>query len=395
MSEEFDPYWQAAARHVVELEIPARSAFATADFDPLLPGCRTPDDAPSIDDLQALVLHKGRLEEVDCDILLPALDTMTVTFANEVFLVLTRKGKPFPDNSPHLMRREDMLVAALRGSQNRAANTSHARSGRMAATYVGKDKVLLETAYGQLMQVDGADTGIVPHLIRDGFFDLTLTNVILGLLRPGMTFIDIGANFGTYTLLGAEKVGKRGRVIAMEPAPTIAAMLNENVVMNGLFRHCTVLRCAAGATEGTQVLHQFATRQGSNTMLAHVAEVAQENYGETITSHEVVCRTLDSVATEMGLERIDLLKIDVEGFEYEVLNGARGALAKFRPTIILEWGTSFFVDRIDAAHQLYDLITGGLGYDLRRIEDDGTTRAITFDELMALGHSDLLAEPAK
>ncbi len=394
MAEGFDPFWQAAADHAAALGAPAASIFAPNGFEPLLPGCRNLDNPPAIADCNVVILHKGRLGEVPADLLIGALGAMPVSFANEVFLVLSRGGDDVARDNPHVMPREAVLAAALRASQRTATAPAKNRSARMPATYMGQGRVLLETAFGHLMLVDGRDTAIVPHLIRDGWFDRNLTTAISARLKPGMTFVDIGANFGTYTLIGAGLVGEQGRVIAIEPAPAIAALLFESITMNGFAARTDLLRCAVGADNGTATLHEFATRQGSNTLLLAIADAAHADYGETITAREVPCRTLDAIVADLTPERIELVKIDVEGFEHAVLTGARDTLARFRPTLILEWHTGFFAGRDDAARSLHDLLTGELGYRLHRIEGDGTTRPVTFDDLMALGHSDLVAEPA-
>lgn len=389
-----DPFWQAAGDHVAALGVAADGVLAPAGFAALLPRCRGPGNPPADSDLAALILHKGRLEEVPLAILTAALDHLAVTFANEVFLVLTRIGERLAPDHPHLMPRESLLAAAHNAHANRRATALVMQGNRMPATYMGQGRVLLETAFGHLMLASGSDTAIVPHLIRDGWFDRNFTDVIAGLLEPGMTFIDIGANFGTYTLIGAQVVGDTGRVIAIEPAPAIAALLRENVTMNGFAGPCAVVPCAVGAEAGRATLYQFATRQGSNTLLPGVAENAKAHYGESITAQEVECRTLDSIVAELAPARVDLVKIDVEGFEHQVLEGARQTLARHRPTLVLEWHSAFFAGRTDDALALHDLLTEQLGYGLHRIEPGATTRALTLEELMQYGHSDLVAKPA-
>lgn len=389
-----DPFWQATADHVAKLGLPAAAIFGPAGFDLLVPGCRTRHSAPAADPPQALVLHKGRLDEVPSAILLPALDNLAPSFANEVFMVLSREGEPLAPGSRHVLPRNGLIAGVLAAHERKAAAPapSPAERSRMAATYVGQGRVLLETIFGHMMLVDGGDTAIVPHLIRVGYFDRNLTNLIGSLLAPGMTFIDIGANCGTYTVFGAAKVGAEGRVIAIEASPRLAGLLHETVSMNGFAPRCEVLRCAAGAEAGTVVLHQFANRQGGNTMLPHIAEIARERNGETVIATEIECRPLDAIVAERPVKRIDLIKIDVEGFEREVLLGARETIARFRPKLIVEWHNAFFHDRPGAAQALYDLLTEDLGYRLHRIEPGATTRPVTFEDL-ARGHSDLLCEP--
>jgi FkbM family methyltransferase len=209
----------------------------------------------------------------------------------------------------------------------------------------GRAACCWKTAFGHQMLVSGGDTAIVPHLIRDGFFDRNLTNIIDLLLVTSMTFINIGANCGTYTIYGAARVGREGRVIAIEAVPAISVLLQETVAMNGAEHWCEVLRCAAGAEPGTLVLHTFAARQGGNTVRPEIADVAHEVLGETVETVEIPCRMLDDIVAERDLKQIDLIKIDVEGFERKVLLGGRATLMHYRPKLIIEWHNAFFDKR--------------------------------------------------
>lgn len=391
MTEALDPFWQAAADHIRALDVAPGTVFAPAGFDALLPGCRTRADTTVGMVLTALVLHKGRVGEVPADILLHALDHLKITFANEVFLVFTGAGDPVAADNPHVTGREALLAAALRAA---AAPQASGQAARMPPAYMGQGRVLLETEARHLMLVDGGDTSIAPHLLRDGWFDRHLTDALTNLIAPGMVCMDIGANFGTYALIAASQVGAGGRVIAVEPVPRIAALLTENLIMNGFGDRAIIVPCAVGAQAGMATLHEFATRQGGNTLHAHVAAAAISAYGEQIVTREVPCRTLDDLADEYTPDRLDFVKIDVEGFEQQVLEGGRNALGRLRPRLLLEWHNAFFAAGADDARALHDLLTGGLGYTLHRIEAGGTSRPVTFDELAMLGHSDCLAEPA-
>jgi FkbM family methyltransferase len=390
-----DPYWQATANHIRTLGVPATAVLGPSGFAALLPGCRTADGPPAADVPAVLALHKGRLDEVPSDLLRTAFDRYPVSFANEVFMVMSQAGAPVAADNPHVLPREALLAAAIEALERKvtaAPPPPPQDRRRMPAVYVGQGRVLLETAFGHLMLVSGGDTAIVPHLIRDGFFDLNLTHIIDSMLVTGMTFIDIGANCGTYTIYGAGRVGREGRVIAIEAAPAISHLLQETVAMNGAEHWCEILHCAAGAEPGTLVLHTFAARQGGNTVLPEIADVAREALGETVVKVEIPCRTLDDIVAERDLKRIDLIKIDVEGFEREVLLGGRATLMRYRPKLIIEWHNAFFDKRPGSAQVLYDLLTNELRYSLHRIEQGATTRPVVLDDLRH-GHADLVALP--
>lgn len=393
MADAHDPFWQAAADHIRALGLNPKTVLAPKGFEAVLPACALSSLAgePGTGEVSALVLHKGRLEEVPGDVLVSALDELTPTFANEVFVALTCVGTDLGADNPHYPGRDALLTGALKAQAR--SEPEDERRARMPANYVGAGRVLLETAFGHLMLVDGADTSITPHLIRDGWFDRNLTDLIRGILKPGMTYIDVGANFGTYALIGADAVGAQGRALAIEPVPAIAALLVENITMNGFDRRAKVIDCAVGKEPGSLTLYEFATRRGSNSAIPEIAQAAEALYGETITKREVECRTLDTIVEEQNFTQIDLMKIDVEGFEYEALLGGKEAILKHRPRLILEWLSGAFETRPEVMQKLWALLVDELGYRLHRVEQGATTRPIEFAELSAYGHSDLLGEP--
>ncbi len=127
--------------------------------------------------------------------------------------------------------------------------------------------------------------------------------------RAGGVVLDVGANIGLFSLRHA-RAG--ARVYAVEPHPEAFARLERNLAANGLGQRVTALPCALGAAEGWARL-----RGGRATPLTRVIPDR---------SGAVRLRTLDALAAELGLARIDLLKLDVEGAEVEVLRGARRVL---------------------------------------------------------------------
>lgn len=151
------------------------------------------------------------------------------------------------------------------------------------------------------------------------------------LIRPGMTFIDIGACKGDFAVLAARLVGPAGTVVAVEPEPANAEWLHRSVVRNGL-ANVRVHRLALSSESGTAILHQAdpaaATEvsTGWNSLTSgHIAERGQL---------EVETQTLDKLAEHERLDRVDVVKIDVEGWELPVLQGATKTLLR-NPRIVL------------------------------------------------------------
>jgi FkbM family methyltransferase len=154
---------------------------------------------------------------------------------------------------------------------------------------------------------------------------------IAALLRAGMTAVDVGANVGWFTLLMAGCVGPAGQVVAFEPSPRERAVLVANRQRNGL-TWVTIREEALFDTHSTVTLHVAdAVHAGQNTIGGFIYEGVHE-----VETLPVDTAPLDSLVGDLGLERIDLIKIDVEGAEYRVLRGALGSLRDYRPVLLLE-----------------------------------------------------------
>jgi FkbM family methyltransferase len=174
----------------------------------------------------------------------------------------------------------------------------------------------------------------------------------LAFLAAGGTAIDVGANLGQWTLPFARAVGPTGRVLALEPAPRNAASLAKTLAANAL-RHAEIVACALGDRDGAaDFAMPLVTSSRSDTGTARVGPAFG---GDEALS--VAVRRLDTLIAERGFDRIDLVKIDVEGHERPVLDGAAAALARFRPALVIETGHEAEGDRAAIHDRL-----AGLGY---------------------------------
>lgn len=167
-------------------------------------------------------------------------------------------------------------------------------------------------------------------------------------LRPGDVFIDVGANIGAYAIWAAE-IG--ATVIALEPAPDTCELLRENVRLNGY--DIDVRECAAGAEDG----HARFTRDQDVV-----------NRLDPCGAATVAVVALDSI---IGDTTVAGMKVDVEGFEIEVLRGCRRALAERRIRLLqLEWNTTSEAATGTDRKELAALL-GGYGYELLRPDASG------------------------
>lgn len=171
------------------------------------------------------------------------------------------------------------------------------------------------------------------------------------LLRPGMTFLDVGANVGLFSLFAARRVTARGRVVAFEPSSRERAVLQRNIARNRL-GNVSVVPMALGAEAGTALLQVApGLHAGHNTLggFAYEGVVAER-------TEEVQIETLDALADRLALDRIDVVKIDVEGAEVKMLQGARTTLMISRPTMLIEANEQALCKQGTSTGELVDLL---------------------------------------
>jgi FkbM family methyltransferase len=168
---------------------------------------------------------------------------------------------------------------------------------------------------------------LAEHVQRDvylGTFEPEDTRRVRRFLRPGMTVADVGAHVGYYTLLAASCVGAQGRVLSFEPNPRSSARLEATVRANGL-THVRTFRVALSSSEGSREL--FSSGDPAASLNASLHGSPDRGGNENPAKESVPTRTLDACCAEVGVERIDLLKIDVEGHEPEAFRGAKTLIA--------------------------------------------------------------------
>lgn len=178
--------------------------------------------------------------------------------------------------------------------------------------------------FGSRMKLDLSDW--IQRNIYLGSYEQQQTSQIISYLRPGMTFVDVGANIGYYTAMAASKVGPAGRVIAYEPNPYAFDRLSEWTHANQL-ANVTPICAALAATAGTLVTHFY---EGDNHTASLVPEVPA---GAPETTVEV--RSLDAEAERLSIQQIDVMKIDVDGYEWQVFSGCQSLFREKKIRAIL------------------------------------------------------------
>ncbi len=176
----------------------------------------------------------------------------------------------------------------------------------------------------------------------------------LAVLAPGAVVLDIGASLGEWAVPLARAVGPSGGLFAFDPQPQAARALAATFRINNLTQ-AQAIEAAVSDRAGTQDMAM--PDIVSSAVDSGRARIGAAGAGETISSVRSV--TIDGFVGEAGLERLDLVKIDVEGHERAVLAGAVGTLANFRPALVIETGHESTADRA-----AIEALLRGAGYAL-------------------------------
>lgn len=146
-------------------------------------------------------------------------------------------------------------------------------------------------------------------------------------LKEGV-FIDVGANFGRYSIMMARRLRDKGTVICMEPEPHTVKLLKQNVVLNKL-KNVFVVGKACSSKNGKETLYLEGTTYSGGL---HSLKKYPHHVGKIVIDVE----KLDSIVSRLKIKRVDLIKIDTEDTELDVLKGARKTLKNYHPKIICE-----------------------------------------------------------
>ena len=168
-----------------------------------------------------------------------------------------------------------------------------------------------------------------------GLYEYAYRSVFIGQIATGSIAIDIGANLGEYTLLAARTTGSTGRVLAVEPNPELCRRLERNLALSEI-TNVQILPCAVGSSEGEGRL----VVPDSCHALGTLKRDAYRDLAST--THRVPIRRLDDLLAYEDVGRLDVVKLDVEGWELEVLRGASATLSGAKPVVLYECGADLF-----------------------------------------------------
>lgn len=193
------------------------------------------------------------------------------------------------------------------------------------------------------------------------FYGLSIEpkEALYNLVSPGSCVIDVGANVGEVSMNMAQRAGDMGRIIAFEPDPLNYKLLQKNLSLN-TFKNILTIPKGLGDSNAKYAFSRNLSNSGGNRIASVNSSSIQEAFIETIK--------LDDFIIENNIEKVDVLKIDVEGFEYNVLKGAINVLAKFKPKLFIELNDNNLKDQGSSSEELLRLIES-LSYKISNAEN--------------------------
>lgn len=242
---------------------------------------------------------------------------------------------------------------------------------RVSALYIGERTLLCRVMGRFLCYLDADDAAVAPHLAMDGFWETWNSVALARHVHRGWRVADVGANHGYFTLLLATLVGCEGRVFAVEPNPHLVRLLGRTLRVNGLDDRVTLLPYAAGTRNGHGTLRVPRGFSGDGSV--------KHRRAAEVTSRRVPQRRLD----ELIDAPIDFLRIDAEGADYDVLEGALGLLPSDRSAaVLLEHYAPFHEQPVKSLERLI-----AAGFTLRVVTYEG--------DLVPASIAEIAAQPAR
>jgi FkbM family methyltransferase len=386
-----DPLWGAIARVLRDRRVSPSHVLAPVGFSIYLEGVREYGfDARVVDEVRPdtwwLVLHKGQVDTLALDALLPVLIRWRCAFANEVFCVFTGSHDigDLAVEELHVSPLIARILARHSGTQPVAGPPPTPRQ----SVYLGNNTALTRTIYGHKMMVDSRDLSLTPHLLLDGDWEPWIAKVVRRHVRPGTIAVDVGANCGFYSLLLADGVGPKGRLFAFEGNPRMAELTRKNLEINGFFDRSKVANMLVSNERGRSAFQLFEEHMGSSSMQDRSG--AATAYSDSTRMIEVETISLDEALCDVP--HIHFLKIDAEGAEDLIIGGARDLLKRSPGLVmVIEFAPLAGFPDTDAA-RAYLARFRDLGFRLHRITESSAIEAATEDELIGLPSCELFLD---
>ncbi|RXJ45397.1 FkbM family methyltransferase [Gelidibacter gilvus] len=214
--------------------------------------------------------------------------------------------------------------------------------------------MIVKTLYGFKLEINpNYDKGIETQIYKTGIYEEGTLWCFQKILKKNDVVFDIGANIGLTSIYASKLVGRNGTVHVFEPLTSTFEILKRNIKVNRL-TNVKTYNIALSNHEGVGLIYKnLHINRGAASLKKSINEIGEN----------VIISTLDRFVSTNAIELINFMKIDVEGSEYDVLEGGLNMLkSKFKPIICLEYSED--VESLNKIKFLYNLLNVQLGYDV-------------------------------
>jgi FkbM family methyltransferase len=247
------------------------------------------------------------------------------------------------------------------------------RQGHRLYAYLDPRTALTALHDGQLIFVDPLDEHLTPSIVAYGRWESWIERAIRRLLKPGDRVIEVGANVGYYTLIMGAQIGPTGRLDAFEANPQMARLLRRSVICSGRAGNVTVHEQIVADRPGAMQLYVSDSAGGGGNLVEHGWNIG----GDTRTIECEAVR-LDDLFEGRS---IDFIRIDTEGAEILILNGALGLLRRSASIkLCIEWNVGMMSARGDLPALV--AVLDEMGFRFWRVELESLA-PLTLAELLA------------
>lgn len=208
----------------------------------------------------------------------------------------------------------------------------------------GESTDLYKTHYGFLLWLD-QEKYLDRYIIENGVFEPDSSYIVNHLIKPGDVVLDVGANIGYYTVLFARLVKKSGKVICFEPSEHYRKLLKKNIEENELM-NVSLMEYGLSDRARKSDIHI-----GDSSATLHWVSESASSRIERITLEK-----LDDVIGQFNPDKIDFIKVDIDGHEPAFLAGAWQTIERFNPVILLEISHMHYLEAGVTAWDFYDLL---------------------------------------
>lgn len=257
--------------------------------------------------------------------------------------------------------------------------------------YLGNDRGIArlreKSIENKFIYVDTRDYGIVPHLIMSGFWEQAVTDTIKRELKLGEHILEVGANFGFYTVLMANIVGESGKIYSFECNPNVFSLLTQTISINGYNKIVSLYDYAASHKEGKEEF-SFSYDQIAGGNLIGEDERNKEKV------HVKMARP--SVILGDKLNDITFIRMDAEGSEALIIFGLSDFIKNKKDLrIVMEFSAAMQKSLLNKYNigdikDFYKKYIYKNGYSVYEIKSDASLRKLSLEDLMNLPHSDVL-----